>query len=245
MSETISDVYVESLNKVLNSLAFTEVQRQVEFLESRLGLARTELKDAETSLLEFQKENKVLIPQAQAQAGIELRSKLQESLISERLKMNYLNRTEQENSVNRQEVEANLKSLEAQLRGWDSQNDPKVAGKSGKSSTVTPEILTHFGRLKREVEIKGTIYELVIREYELARAAAAKERMAVEIVDKAEALPFRVAPKFKLTIAIFAALGLILSLLLIFAKEGWNIIRRDAEVVSSLKKIQDELRFRS
>jgi uncharacterized protein involved in exopolysaccharide biosynthesis len=91
--------------------------------------------------------------------------------------------------------------------------------------------------LERESTVKETLYIALLKEYEIARANAAKERMDVQVVDEAEALPGPVVPNQRTYTMVSAAMGFLVSLFLIVAEQWWRSIMADSRNAFLLKKM--------
>jgi uncharacterized protein involved in exopolysaccharide biosynthesis len=85
-----------------------------------------------------------------------------------------------------------------------------------------PDQALQYLRLKREVEIQNTVFEMLTSEYEKARIEEARDTPVVQVLDKAEKPNLRSRPKRKIFTLIGAALGLGWGSMVALVRTAWG-----------------------
>ncbi len=212
IASTIANEYVHALNSVLNHMTLGEAERHASFLEARTKIAFEELREAEKALTAFQVAKGVFFRKSEIESSGRIKQKLEDSLIDEQLRLTQLMRSETQASPRVSEVQSNIEDLRRQIKNLSS-IAPKSRSSRAPGISSSPEVVAQLRELERNAEIKESIYELLIKELELAKASAAKERLNVVFIDTSEVPQSPFFPNKKLFIAIGTAIGFLIGIL--------------------------------
>jgi len=118
-----------------------------------------------------------------------------------------------------------LQMAEQQLAGLRSQEARMGAASEGSTSALIPkgnmqEAGIEYIRKLREVKYFETIFELLARQYEIAKVDEARQGATVQVVDRAIVPDRRSSPKRTLIVLGAAVFGLFLGFVWAFAREG-------------------------
>lgn len=91
---------------------------------------------------------------------------------------------------------------------------------------------------ERESRVKEGLYFSLLKEYEIARANAAKERLDAQIVDESEAGLGPSWPNKRLILLVSFGLGLMLSVFWVFVQQWWLVILSDPRNAYLAKKMR-------
>lgn len=251
MARKLADSFLKNLNVLLNSMTLTAAGRHTQFLEERLRTAEAELFRAEEELTDFQKEKRIILPEVQLRSGLAMAASLESSLVSERLRLRSLLQVENRNSPNVKELRSNIDSLQAQLNNIYTTDVPKAAksGKNGKAVSgeaisrllTSPELITEFNQHQRQVEVREVVYTLLLQEYELSQANAAKEKRAVEVIDHAEVSSSPAKPNSRMIFLICFALSIVFAM--VYPLLQTPISHLIADVKTTNKKITEDKKY--
>ncbi|MBN8555149.1 MAG: hypothetical protein J0L93_06880 [Deltaproteobacteria bacterium] len=244
----VADAYITELNSLLNSMSITEAQKHSKFLGERLKIARDELEILENKLSDYQRKNKVIMADTQLRAGLEITSRIESSIYAERMRLKALREVEREGSPAMLETESNIRTLEDQLQSLYKRPSSTKSMKNKKSGEAissllgSPELLAEYNRFIRDIETRSIIYSFLLKEYEMSLANAAKEKIAVEVIDQAEIPTGPASPNKRLILLLSIAISVLLGLIIPVLTEAWKNYRAQPANAEIFSKIHRELR---
>ena len=180
----MANAYVADLQRLSNTLAVTEASQRRVFYEEQLQQAKNQLGDAEIALKQTQEKTGVLEINTQARAIIDAIADVKAQIAAKEVKIQSMRSyvTEQNPQLKAQEEE--LAAMNAQLQKLEKQQ-PQSAGDIAIPSNALPEVGLEYIRRYRDVKYYETVYQLIAKQYELARMDEAKEAGLVQVVDSA------------------------------------------------------------
>ena len=180
----MANAYVSQLQRLSNTLAVTEAAQRRVFYEQQLQQAKNQLGDAEIALKQTQEKTGVLEINSQARAIIDAIADVKGQIAAKEVKIQSMRAyvTEQNPELKAQEQE--LAAMQTQLQKLEKQQ-PQSAGDIAIPSTALPEVGLEYIRRYRDVKYYETVYQLIAKQYELARMDEAKEAGLVQVVDSA------------------------------------------------------------
>jgi len=113
--------------------------------------------------------------------------------------------TMQNPEVLRQEIE--LKALRSQVQELETSSTKRSQGDPMMPTTLVPEAGLEYARRLREVKYRETLFELLAKQYEVARIDEAKEAPVIQVVDRAIPPDLKSAPSRRLFVVIGIVLG--------------------------------------
>jgi tyrosine-protein kinase Etk/Wzc len=178
----IANTYLEELDKMNQSLAITSAGQQRVYFEREMVKEKDALADAEVELKKTQEKTGILVPQNQALASLNAAesTRAQIRFLQVQLGAALQGATEQNPEVVR--LRAELSRLEGQLQMM------QTGGKSDVASlpnSKAPEIALDNLRKAREVKFHETLFEMLARQYEVAKQNEAKTISMIEVLDRA------------------------------------------------------------
>lgn len=230
------------LNDIYKQLT-TETQRnQRIFLGERLDLIKADLEKAEEAYTDFQKRNKMLDITEQARVTIDAGSEVEARYLAAELKLDITRRVYSADNPKVKELEMELRELKRQRESFSNQRRSDLLI----PYNMAPGLGLELVRLKRNLKIQETLFELVIQQYEFAKFEESKSTPSVQVLDKAEPPQKRASPKrMKIVVAVFftslifgALLGAIIEVFRKFRQtnpEEYANFRRLKEAVFSWK----------
>jgi tyrosine-protein kinase Etk/Wzc len=207
-------------------LAVGEAGQRRLFFEQQLKQAKDDLTKAETELTKFQVEKKVLNPQGQASLTISAAAGLQAQIAAKQVQIVALKSfatLENPDLVRAQEELAGLRTQLAKVARGGSEEVGDVLLSMGKAPQEGAEYLRKF----RDVKYHETLYELLAKQYEIARIDEAKDATLIQVLDKAIEPERKSKPKRSLIVLLTALVTGILAIMVAFAREATEKIRGD------------------
>jgi uncharacterized protein involved in exopolysaccharide biosynthesis len=208
----MANAYVDALYKQNSRLALTEASQRRVFFEQQLANEKDALANAEVELKRLQQSTGLVVPEGQAQVLIHSSAQLRAEIASRRVELQAMRAYATEENPQMQVVKREISALETQLN--------QVEASSGSSSRLEvsgarlPEVSLEYVRRLRNLKYHETLFELLAKQYEVARIDEAKQAPIIQIVDRA-VIPDRDSRHRGALVSVAALLGFIISSLFI------------------------------
>ena len=222
----MANAYVEELEKLTRRLAVGEAGQRRLFFEQQLKQAKDDLTQAETQLTKFQVEKKVLNPQGQASLAISAAAGLQAQIAAKEVQLAALRSfatAENPDLLRAQEELGGLRSQLAKVGRGGSGDSGDVLLSIGKAPQEGVEYLRKF----REVKYYETLFELLAKQFEIAKIDEAKEATLIQVLDIAVAPERKSAPKRgAYVLAVFCVAAFLMAVVIV-GREKFKLHPRD------------------
>jgi uncharacterized protein involved in exopolysaccharide biosynthesis len=222
----IARAYVEQLNQVLAHSSTSSARRERIFLDGRLQEIKQQLDDAQKRFSEFASQKGAIDVKEQGRAMVEAAATLEGQLIAAQSEASGLEQIYTTNNVRVRSLIARIDELKrklAQIGG----SEGSALGADGSENSSYPSIrqLPILGvtwlDLYRQTRISETVYEILTKQYEMAKVQEAKELPVAQVFDEptiAEKKSF--PPRFLFTLA-GGILGMLFGAVYIVGQEAW------------------------
>jgi uncharacterized protein involved in exopolysaccharide biosynthesis len=182
----IANTYVNELQQLNVKLNLNSAGRERVFLQERLTVVKDDLINAEQKLQAFQEQNKTIRIDDQATAIIEAIARLKGELASKEVELGVLLSMQTEQNPQVKKVRSSIAQLKDQLakleRKPEGQNIPDDIFLA---TSAVPELGMKYARLLREFKIQETLFELLTKQYEMAKIQEAKNTSTLQVLDDA------------------------------------------------------------
>jgi uncharacterized protein involved in exopolysaccharide biosynthesis len=208
----LAQAYTEELNKLNAEMNAGAAHQQRVFLEQRLEEVKIQLDKTANELANFSSRSAVFAPdqlKAQAESAVELEGKL----MGLQTTLSGLLERYTEKNLRVQEVEAQIASVQEQLRKLRG-NQPS-GGSGGGSEPLFPNLssLSHlqpaYMGLLRDSKGLTALYEILEQQLELAKIEEVKELPTLRVLDTPELADFRVSPHRRAILMVAGFFGLL------------------------------------
>jgi tyrosine-protein kinase Etk/Wzc len=213
----IANAYVEELQSLTQTLAVTEAAQRRLFFERQLAEAKEQLSGAETALRKTQESTGLISLDHQGRAIIESLARVRAEIAASEVALQAMSTFAAAQNPDRLRLEQQLVGLKAQLLKLEraEQSGGGVFLPSSKVPAAGLEYIRHL----RDVKYYETIFELLAKQFEIAKIDEAKEALVVQLVDRAVPADRKLKPK-RLLIAVLAAVAaLVVTLLAVVVAE--------------------------
>ncbi len=243
LAAAMANAYVEELKKLNIRLNLSSVGRERNFLEDRLAIVDADLMAAEERLKEFQQANKAIKIDEQAQTIIEAMSRLKGQLASKEVELGVLLSYQTEQNPQVKALRESVAQLKEQLRRMESSPEgQKVSGDIFIATSQVPELGLQYARLMRDFKVQETLYELLTKQYEIAKINEAKNTSTLQVLDEAFVPDRKSKPKRSLMVLLATFAVGFLAVLAAFVKEFGA--RMEGEDRQRWEEIKSSLRLR-
>lgn len=209
-----ANAYVEELVKLTSQVVVTEASQRRLFFERQLALARDNLFKAEVSARQALQTTGLVKVDEQGRAMVEATARLRGQITVKDVQIGVMRTYAADRNPDLQLALQELVSLKRELAKIEGTGEgrPATQNPGGQSSDSL--------RLLRDVKYQETIYELLARQYELAKVDEAKDSTLIQVLDKAIE-PDRKSKPSRRQIVMFSAIIMgFLTVLAVFAKEA-------------------------
>lgn len=213
LARDIAEAYVEELRAILEEKALTLAKMNRRFLEEQLRKTEKELREVLGNMVEFQKKEKVIVPQEQVKGTIELYSELLAKKIALQVELRKLESVLSPDSPQVKHLREQVKAIEVQLRNIENAGDTLSAVPSLEGA---PQKMAEYTNLYIKVKGLQAKYETLLKLYEQARIEEQRENLYVEVIDPPSLPDVPVKPKRTLIVAVAAVSSLFLGIFLAF-----------------------------
>jgi len=235
----IANAFIEELKNVNKGLAVSEASQRRLFFEEQLQDVKVSLAKAEEDMKTFQEKTGVLQAEAQAKAVIENIALLRAQIAAKEVELRVLKTYTTQNNPDLYKAEEGLKAMRAELakletKGGGGHNPLMPTGRM-------PSVGTEYLRKLRELKFNETLYELLLKQYELAKLDEARDATVIQVVDKAEPPEKRYKPKRRQMVMIAAISALFVSIFAAFLMEFMEKTKSNPENYERIENIKKYL----
>lgn len=214
----IANGYVEEFKKYSAGLAVTEASQRRLFFEQQLSGAKDNLANAEEELKKTEQKTGLIQLDSQARAAIGLVADLRGQIAAKQAEITAMRTFATDENPN-------LQIAQQQLAGLQAQAQRMGANSEGTTNALIPrgnmqEAGIEYVRKYRDVKYYETIFELIARQYEVAKVDEARQGSIVQIVDRAVVPDHRSFPSKLIFTVVGGFLGLLFGTVWVFVKEG-------------------------
>ena len=236
----IANAYVEELMKLTKVLAVTEASQRRLFFERQLLQVKDNLTTAEMAARQGLQKGGLAQVDAQGRSMIEVTARLRAQISVKEVQIGSMRTFAAEGNPELQRTQQELEALRRELARIEGTSTIAALGK-GESSGSSG--LDNLGRL-RNVKYYEFLYELLAKQYELAKIDEAKDATIIQVMDKAIEPDRKSKPKRTQIVLISAFVALIASILWVFIREATSRTGADPVQASRLEALRGYLRWK-
>jgi len=185
----IARAYVDQLNLLVSDLSTSSARRERIFLEDRLKQVNQDLENAEREFSQFASKNSTVDVKEQGRTMVESAATIQGQLISTQSELEGLRQVYTDSNVRVRALRARIAELQAQLGKLGGKDQGATLGPSSAAADLyssirkLPLLGMTYADLYRRVRVQEEVYEVLTREYELAKVQEAREIPTVKVLE--------------------------------------------------------------
>jgi uncharacterized protein involved in exopolysaccharide biosynthesis len=238
---TVANAYVDELDRFNSTLAVTEASQKRLFFEKQLKSTRDNLALAETGLKQSQEKSGLILPEKQGAAIIEAAATLRAQVAAKEVELQAMRAFATPQNPDYQRLQEVLIGLRVQLA--------KVERNSvqGKGDVMVPtgklaETGLEYMRKMRELKYQETLFDLLSKQFEIAKIEEAKEAALIQVVDKALPPDKKSKPKRALIVILVTLMAFFIGVLLAFFREAKERASQDPASAERMHLLRRYLR---
>jgi len=236
----LANGYVEQYRHLSEHLAISEAAQRRLFFERQLLEAKNNLAAAEQSLLKTEQSTGLVELGTQTRALIESAASIRAQITAKEVQMQGMETYAAADNAalvqTRQEL-SGLRTQLARLGGGGDVNGDELFVPKGKVPTASLE----YARSLRDVKYNETIFNILARQFEVAKLDEAREGALVQVVDPATVPDRKSAPKRSLWTLGALVLGFLASSAYVLGQAALRLLHRDPGTGSKLSALGDLL----
>ena len=232
----VANAYIEELGLLMARLSLTEAQHRRHFFGERLQQVKSDLGKAEAALFDAGVNVRLLnLQPAAALQGVAI---LRAQIAAQEVQVASLRAHLTEAAPELRTAQNTLSALRSQLARLE-RPEPQQAPTSG-----SPAGAQGFQAQFREFTLQQTVFEMMAKQYEMARLDEAREGSVIQVLDPAQPPEQRSSPKRAL-MAVVATLAAGFALLLfVFVRQALRSANLDPTSAAKLNAIRRSLGLR-
>lgn len=219
----LANAYVDELIKLTQTLAVSDGSQRRLFYEKQLQNTKDKLSLAEIALKQTQEKTGMLQPDGQVQAIISNVAQLNATIASKEVELAAMRSFATEQNPDYIRTQQEIQGLKAQMTKLE-QGQPE-AGDFMVPTGKVPQTGLEYIRKLRDVKYYETMFELLAKQYELAKIDEARDSSTIQVLDKATPPDRKSKPKRVLIVIAGIMAGLFLGGLSAILKDS---MRRNA-----------------
>lgn len=222
LAADMANAYVEQLHQLTSTLAVTEAAQRRVFFERQLREAQEKLADAELKLRQGIESGGLVSVDAQGRATVETVARLRAQISAKEIQIGAMRAYATASNPDMQRAEMELSSMRQELSrlesGKGAHDVPGAAGADAKDANTGVGNI----RLVRDVKYSEVMFELLAKQYEMARVDESKEAPIIQVMDRAVPPERRSRPKRTLMVISTSAIALLGAVLVAFARNAFE-----------------------
>jgi uncharacterized protein involved in exopolysaccharide biosynthesis len=229
----MASAYVEELRNLTKDLALTEASQRRLFYEDQLRQAKDDLVGAEVGLKQAQQKSGMIQLDAQAKAIIEGIASLRARITAKKAEIQALRSFATEQNAQLGVAQSELISMEGELIRMEKQSGG--ADSFDLSLKNVPEAGLEYVRAARELKYRETLFEILARQYEVARLDEARDAALIQVVEPAVEPERKSFPPRTLIVILSALFGMFLACFGVVLSQWKGQAQSDPERAAKLK----------
>jgi uncharacterized protein involved in exopolysaccharide biosynthesis len=239
----LANGYVEAFRNLSEHIAVTEASQRRLFFENQLEKAKDNLADAEVALQETEQKTGLIQLDSQARALIESAAALRAQVGAKEMQIQGMETYATGENAALMQARSELQSLQGQLaKLGGTVGDP--AGDIIVPKGEVTQASVEYARKVRDVKYYETIFDILAKQFEIAKLDEAKEGALIQVVDAAVPPEKRSFPKRSLIVICATLAGLFIGSLISMTRSGFERAMQKPETAVKLRLLRRALSLR-
>ncbi len=239
----IANGYVDEYRHLSEHLAISEAAQRRLFFQEQMAAANEHLANAEAALIQTEQTTGLVGPDAQARALIETAANLRAQITAQQVQIQGMETYAASDNAGLMQAQKELAGLQTQLAKLGGNGD-LGSGNILVAKGKVPQATVDYERKLRDVKYYEAIFNILSRQFEMAKLDEARQGALVQVVDPAIAPDYKSSPKRALWVAGFMVFGFLVSCGFVLWKAMLRFLHSDPETDEKLQALHGMLRVR-
>lgn len=239
----IANGYIAQFRDLSEHLAITEASQRRLFFEEQLQQSKENLANAEEAMKRTQQQTGVIEPDSQARALIETAATLRAQIAAREVELGSLETFATNQNAQLVQLQQQLATLRAQLAklgGSESDPEGSLIVPEGK----VPEASLEYLRRLRDVKYNETIFNILAKQFELAKLDEAREGSIIQVVDSAVPPDKRSFPQRKMMVLGGLIAGLLIGIFFALSRAAYENLQAEPLTSRKLRLLRQAIGMR-
>jgi tyrosine-protein kinase Etk/Wzc len=238
----LANGYVDQYRKLSQNMAVTEAEQRALFFQQQLEQTKDKLADAEVAMQKTEQNTGLIQLDSQARALIESAAMLRAQIAAKEVQIQAMQTFASGGNAQLIQAQQELEGMRAQLAklGGAEENPNALIVPKGKLTEAGLE----YVRKLRDVKYYETIFDILARQFEIAKLDEAKEGSLIQVVDPPVRPDRKSFPRRTLIVLVSTLAGFFLGILVALVQAGWARLKEDPEARGKLTLLRHTLRSR-
>ena len=232
----MANAFVEELRRMTKELAVTEASQRRLFFEEQLKDTKESMTRAEEAVKGFQEKTGAIHVEEQVKAVIKSIAQLRAEIAAKEVEIKVLKTYSKSTNPDLQKAETGLSGMKAELAKLESKsgsgNDPMMP--TGRM----PAVATEYTRKLKDLRFNEALYELFLKQYEMAKLDEARNAAIIQVIDRAVPPEKKIKPKIASMMLVASIASFMFSLLLVVVLEKKEQVCRQPENKDRMEKLK-------
>lgn len=239
----LANGYVDQFRGLSEHLAITEASQRRLFFERQLQQAKDNLANAEEALKQTEQTTGLIQLDSQARALIESAASLRAGIAAREVQIQGMQTYATGENAELVQAQKELESMKVQLA--------KLGGSEGGTGELlvpkgrVPQAGLEYVRKLRDVKYNETIFDILARQFEIAKLDEAKQGALVQVVDTAIPPDKKSYPKRALIVIGATFLGFFFAVVLALTQAAFEYLKKDPESRKAFAPLKRALRWKN
>lgn len=232
----LANGYVNQFRSLSEHLAITEASQRRLFFEKQIEQAKDHLVDAEEALKRTEQSTGLIQLDSQARALVESAALLRGQIAAKEVQIHAMETYATGQNSQLIQAQSELQTLRSELSKLGS-SEPAIDGEIIVPKGKVPEASLEYVRKVRDVKYYETIFEILARQFELAKLDEAKQGAVIQVVDMAVPPDKKSFPPRSLITLGAALTGLVIAVCIVSLQNAWTRIKSDPTASESIARM--------
>jgi len=240
-SAQLANEYVKELIHLTRTLALTEASQRRMFYEQELEKAKDNVVNSEVALKDTLDSSGVINVDAESRSIVETSARLKARISAKEVELSSMKAfvtTSHPEFLKANEELSSLKSELGKLENGRQRSADFALQAVGKPSSGFNNI-----KLLRDLKYYQMLYELLAKQYEIARLDEAKDPAVIQVLDAAVEPEKRFKPKRTIFVLISLVVGLVGGVIIAIVSEGRKQAMREPKFAAQWQELRAAVRF--
>ena len=222
--------YVAALNRIVTTLNISSAHKERVFLENRLTQVDTELEKAEKDFGDFASRNATIDVKEQGKAMIGAAADLEGQLIAAQTQLQGLRQIYSPNNVRVRSMQAQVDEYQRQLQKLGGKPESSDEANTPANEDLYPSLRklpvlgVTYADLFRRAKVQEAVFEILTKQYELAKVEEARETPSVKVLDEGNVPEKKSFPPRIILIILGTGFAFVLGSVWILARSRWQAV---------------------
>jgi uncharacterized protein involved in exopolysaccharide biosynthesis len=231
----LANALVDGLKNLNKRLAVTEAGQRRLFYEEQLKDVKQSLLQAEESLKGFQEKTGAIKMDDQARAVIQSLAQVRAQMAAKEVQLKVMKTYATANNPDAQRLEEEISGLKEQMGRLEAKggHNPDALMPTSRM----PQVGTDYLRRMRELKFSEALYEILLRQFEVAKLDEARDAAVIQVIEQAVQPEKKFKPK-RAQMVMIAFVGFFISIFGAFFLEFIERSRQDPERRKRLEQLR-------